>query len=145
MTESIIRMKMSCSCLAPFWYKRLSRYWIPLLVRTPSTSCLLKCKPISTVPAERPDAIFLTYHLFLNKAHKSCALDLNRVAVSVIQRNDKVEKVALSQIVRWLLLKMRSGESGHPELNTKMTISSYKIESKHINNSQHTSTAVFSA
>ena len=44
----------------------------------------------------------------LNKVHKCSPLHLHRLAVSVIERQDKVEEVGLAEIGRRLLLKMSS-------------------------------------
>lgn len=44
----------------------------------------------------------------LNKVHKRSPLHLYRLAVSVIECQDKVEEVGLAEIGGWLLLKMGS-------------------------------------
>lgn len=54
----------------------------------------------------------------LNKVHKRSPLHLHRLAVSVIQGQDKVEEVGLAEIWGWLLLKMSSGQSYSTEDTT---------------------------
>lgn len=46
-----------------------------------------------------------------NKVHKGSPLHLHRLAVSVVERQDKVEEVGLAEIRGRLLLKMSSGQS----------------------------------
>lgn len=47
-----------------------------------------------------------TNGILFNKVHELRALYLHRLSVSVVQRDHKVEEVALSQIVGGLLLEM---------------------------------------
>lgn len=62
----------------------------------------------------------------LNKVHKRSPLHLHRLAVSVIERQDKVEEVGLAEIGGRLLLKMSSGQS----YSTENTTETEKVSSR---------------
>lgn len=47
----------------------------------------------------------------LNKVHKGSSLHFHRLAVSVIQSQDKVEEVGLAEVGRRLFLEVSSGQS----------------------------------
>lgn len=49
-----------------------------------------------------------THLVMLNKVHKRSPLHLHRLAVSVVEGQDKVEEVGLAEIRGRLLLKMSS-------------------------------------
>lgn len=53
----------------------------------------------------------MSYLVLLDEADKGGALNLHGVAIFVKERNDKVEEVALAQVGRRLLLKVRPAEA----------------------------------
>ncbi len=46
--------------------------------------------------------------LLFDEAHEGRALDLHWLPVAVVERYDKVKKVAFAQVVRWLFFEMGS-------------------------------------
>lgn len=72
----------------------------------------------------------------LNKVHKRSPLHLHRLAVSVIERQDKVEEVGLAEIWGRLLLKVSSWQSYSTEDTTgrdsQLTLTIMIIEDIHI-------------
>lgn len=47
-----------------------------------------------------------SYFFLLHKVHKSCPFDLHRLTLSVIQRQDEMEKIGFSEVGRGLLFIM---------------------------------------
>lgn len=72
----------------------------------------------------------------LNKVHKRSPLHLHRLAVSVIERQDKVEEVGLAEIWGRLLLKVSSWQSystvDTTERDSQLTLTIMIIEDIHI-------------
>lgn len=62
----------------------------------------------------------LTHLFFLNKVHESRPLDLHGLALSVVQRQDKVEEVGLAQVGGRLLLEVCPRET-HAAADTSAT------------------------
>lgn len=60
----------------------------------------------------------LPHLVMLNKVHKRCPLHLHRLAMSVIECQDKVEEVGLAEVGGGLLLEMSSGKSDSTENTT---------------------------
>jgi len=56
------------------------------------------------------------YLILLDEAHEGRPLDLDRLAVSIVQCDDEVEKIAFPQITRRLLLKVRPAHAD-PAIN----------------------------
>jgi len=50
----------------------------------------------------------VTDPVFFDEVNERCPLNLDRLTMSVIQREHKVEKVALAKVARRLLLEVRS-------------------------------------
>jgi len=53
--------------------------------------------------------------VFLDEIDESCSLDLDRLTLAVVERQDEVKEVALAKVARWLLLEVRPSQS---EANT---------------------------
>ena len=51
------------------------------------------------------------FHVFFDEAYESGALDLHGLSVAVVERQHKVEKVALAQVVRRLLFEVSSTQA----------------------------------
>lgn len=49
---------------------------------------------------------YTAYFVFLHKVHKSCPFDLHGLTLSVIQRQDEMEKIGFSEVGRGLLFIM---------------------------------------
>lgn len=49
---------------------------------------------------------YAAYFFFLHKVHKSCPFDLHGLTLSVIQRQDEMEKIGFSEVGRGLLFIM---------------------------------------
>lgn len=49
---------------------------------------------------------YTAYFFFLHKVHKSCPFDLHGLTLSVIQRQDEMEKIGFSEVGRGLLFIM---------------------------------------
>ncbi len=61
----------------------------------------------------------MSYLVLLDEADKGGALNLHGVAVFVEERNDKVKEVALAQVGRRLLLKVRPAEADTAKTSEK--------------------------
>jgi len=57
------------------------------------------------------DQCLYTDFVFLDEVDKRSSLNLDRLSLAVIQRQDKVKEIALAKVARRLLLKVRSPHS----------------------------------
>ena len=83
---------------------------LPLNVRFQVTKIILKKAVIGGTHKHTH-----THLVVLNKVDKRGPLHLHRLAVPVVQRQDKVEKVGLAEVGGRLFLKMSPGESDPTE------------------------------
>lgn len=73
----------------------------------------------------------LTHLVVLNEVNKRGPLHLHRLAVSVVERQDKVEKVGLAEVRGRLLLKMGPGQSDPTEDAERMRHSASSSKTSH--------------
>jgi hypothetical protein len=55
----------------------------------------------------------LHFHVLLDEANKCRALHFHRLPIAIVQRQDKVEKVALAQVIGRLLFEVSSRQADH--------------------------------
>ena len=61
------------------------------------------------------------YLVFLDEAHEGRPLYLDRLAVSIVQSDHEMKEVALPQVARRLLLKVRSAHA-NPEIHAQCNL-----------------------
>lgn len=63
----------------------------------------------------------IVYLVFLDETHEGRPLYLDRLAVSIVQSDHEMKEVALPQVARRLLLKVRSAHA-NPEIHTRRNL-----------------------